>query len=190
MKRFIVTEEEKREIFGLYQQIINEASEVMSSNQIMNDAKKELTNIGVNYEVLSPETIVDSDNPTCIPQTDDAEKNNIITRVWQWANNPENRGSLKETLVSLKNAIKNAKDIKDTTEANMTGNTQSMNEQVETALITIGGVALGPSALIAIGVILLFILVLVIVAGNKKNSPMCKRRRKLFKKHGIDGMFM
>ena len=68
--------------------------------------------------------------------------------------------------------------------------TQPMNEQVETALITIGSVALGPSTLIAIGAILLFIIVMAIVVKSGKRRSPCKRRSKLFKRHGIDGMFM
>ena len=187
MKRFLVTEDEKRQIISLYQQTINEVSEVVNPVQAMMDAKKELANIGINYDVVKPDEVVDANEPTCIPQTADEDKNSKITKIWDWANNPENRGSLKDTLVSLKNAIFKSKDmVKD--DGNDT--TQPMNEQVETALITIGSVALGPSTLIAIGAILLFIIVMAIVVKSGKRRSPCKRRSKLFKRHGIDGMFM
>lgn len=184
MKKFLVTEDEKKQIMGLYQQVITEASEVVNPVKVAMDAKKEMEATGINYNVVKLDDVVDSNDPTCIPQTDDETNNGIIARVWDWANNPENRGSLKQTLVSLKNAIFKAKDqVKD--------ETQPMNEQVETALITIAGVSLGPSVLIAIGAILLIIIIIAIVSksGGKKRSS-CKRRSKLFKRHGIDGMFM
>lgn len=184
MKRFLVTEEEKTQIMGLYQQTITEASEVVNPVKVAMDAKKEMESTGINYNVVKLDDVVDSNDPTCVPQTDDETNNGIIARVWDWANNPENRGSLKQTLVSLKNAIFKAKEqVKD--------DTQPMNEQAETAIITIAGAALGPSVLIAIGAILLIIIIIAIVSksGGKRRSS-CKRRSKLFKRHGIDGMFM
>ena len=189
MKRFLVTEEEKTQIMGLYQQTITEASEVVNPVKVVMDAKKEMESTGINYNVVKLDDVVDSNDPTCVPQTDDETNNGIIARVWDWANNPENRGGLKQTLVSLKNAIFKAKDqVKDETPQD---ESQPMNEQVETALITIAGVSLGPSVLIAIGAILLIIIIIAIVSksGGKRRSS-CGRRSKLFKRHGIDGMFM
>ena len=130
----------------------------------------------------NPEDIVDTENPTCVPKTDDEEKNGIISRIWDWANDPKNRGSLKQTLTSLKDAIFKAKEMESKGE---------IKEQVGTAaLITIGGVALTPSLLIAIGAILIFIIIIVSIVGSSKNKTSCGRRRKLVKKFGMDGNFM
>ena len=159
---------------------VEEASEVMSqSGDILSKAKSMIQQLGIGD---NPEDIVDTDNPTCIPTTGDQEKDGIITRIWEWANNPANRGSLKETLTSLKNAIFKAKEMEQKGE---------IKEQAgAAALITIGGVALTPSLLIGIGVILVAIIVIIIFAGSGKKPSMCKRRRKLVRKHGIDGNFM
>jgi len=198
MKRFLVTEDEKKQIMDLYKQVITEESEVVNPVRVAMDAKKEMETTGINYNVVKLDDVVDSNEPTCIPQTDDETNNGIIARVWDWANNPENRGNLKQTLFSLKNAIFKAKDqvkgdtsTTQTTTVQVKDETQPMNEQVETALITIAGVSLGPSVLIAIGAILLIIIIVAIVSksGGKRRSS-CKRRSKLFKRHGIDGMFM
>jgi hypothetical protein len=124
--------------------------------------------------------VVDPENPTCLPTTGDSEKDGIISKIWDWAHNPANKGSLKSTLINLKNAIGKAKQMEGKTE---------MQEQV-VPLITIAGVALTPSLLIAIGVILLVIIVISISSGGKKNKSACSRRRKLVKKFGMDGNFM
>jgi hypothetical protein len=124
--------------------------------------------------------VVDPENPTCLPTTGDSEKDGIISKIWDWAHNPANKGSLKSTLINLKNAIGKAKQMEGKTE---------MQEQV-VPLITIAGVALTPSLLIAIGVILLVIIVISISSVGKKNKSACSRRRKLVKKFGMDGNFM
>jgi hypothetical protein len=151
-------------------------TEGITIDQIQGELDKE----GVDVQASE---LVDTDNPTCIPTTDSEEHNGIISRIWNWANNPANRGSLKQTISSLKNAIFKAKEQDTESE---------VKEQVGTAaLITIGGVALTPSLLIAIGGILLFILIVILITGNKKGgSPMCKRRKRLVRKHGMDGNFM
>ena len=151
-------------------------TEGITIDQIQGELDKE----GVDVQATE---MVDTENPTCMPTTGDQEKDGIISRIWDWANNPANRGSLKQTISSLKNAIFKAKEQDTESE---------VKEQVGTAaLITIGGVALTPSLLIAIGGILLFILIVILITGNKKGgSPMCKRRKRLVRKHGMDGNFM
>jgi hypothetical protein len=159
---------------------VDEASEVMSqTGDILSKAKEMIQQLGVNE---NPEEIVDTENPTCVPTTGDSEKDGIISRIWDWANDPKNRGSLKQTITSLKDAIFKAKEMESKGE---------IKEQVGTAaLITIGGVALTPSLLIAIGAILLFIIIIVSIVGSSKNKTSCGRRRKLVKKFGMDGNFM
>jgi hypothetical protein len=128
--------------------------------------------------------IVDTDNPMCTPMTGDQQKDGIIARIWDWANDPANRGSLKQTLSTLKDAIFKAK------EQEPEGG--EVEEQVGTAaLITIGGVALTPSLLIAIGGILLFIIIIAMISkGGKRRSSPCRRRAKLVRRFGMDGNFM
>lgn len=200
MKRsLLITEQEKNHILNMHntfksnKYVIEEADEmfnpdmsaqVQASAVTAERAKEELSNLGVDAPI---ESVVDPNDCGCVPKTGDSEKDGIIARIWDWANNPENRGSLKQTLSSLKDAIKKAKE---TTPEATTNSTETVNEQAGAALITIGGVALGPSALIAIGVILLIIIVVALVSRGGKRRSSCKRRSKLFKRHGIDGMFM
>lgn len=159
---------------------VDEASEVMSQmGNILSKAKGMIQQLGIGENL---EEIVDTDNPVCVPTTGDQENDGIISRIWDWANNPANRGSLKETLTSLKNAIFKAKEMEQKGE---------IKEQVgAAALITIGGIALTPSLLIGIGVILVAIIVIASIAGGGKKKSACKRRRKLVKRFGMDGNFM
>ena len=150
-------------------------TEGITIDQIQGELDKE----GVDVQASE---LVDTDNPTCIPTTDSEEHNGIISRIWNWANNPANRGSLKQTISSLKNAIFKAKEQAPEGE---------VKEQVgAAALITIGGVALTPSLLIAIGGILLFIIIVALISKGGKKKSACSRRRKLVRKFGMDGNFM
>jgi hypothetical protein len=124
--------------------------------------------------------VVDPENPTCLPTTGDSEKDGIISKIWDWAHDPANRGSLKSTLINLKNAIGKAKQMEGKSE---------MQEQV-LPLITIAGVALTPSLLIAIGALLLIVIIIAISSSSKKNKSACGRRRKLVDRYGMDGNFM
>jgi hypothetical protein len=201
MKRsLLITEQEKNHILNMHntfksnKYVIEEADEmfnpdmsaqVQASAVTAEKAKEELSNLGVDAPI---ESVVDPNDCGCVPKTGDSEKDGIIARIWDWANNPENRGSLRQTLSSLKDAIKKAKEM---TPEVTTGSTETVSEQAgAAALITIGGVGIGASALIAIGVILLIIIVVALVSRGGKRRSSCKRRSKLFKRHGIDGMFM
>jgi len=192
MKRLIISESEKMQILNMHKSktlIINEEANAQTQ-QMLNLSQSIASEEGLN---ITTTEFVDPDNPTCVPQTGDDANDGIIARIWDWANNPENKGSIRQTIKSLKDAIIKAKEkTPDTAAQPEQQSTDVVTEQVETALITIGGVALGPSVLIAIGVILLAILLIALVtsaAGGKKRSS-CKRRSRKFKKHGIDGMFM
>jgi len=203
MKRdLLITEQEKRTILNMHstyknnKYVIEEADETFNTDmaaEVQNSAvtsekaQQVLNNIGVDIQTSE---VVDPNDCGCVPKTGDSGKDGIIARIWDWANNPENRGSLKSTLTSLRDAIKKVKDTPDTVTPQEGGETEPVNEQAGVALITIGGVALGPSVLIAIGAILLIIIVVALVSKGGKKRSSCKRRSKLFRKHGIDGMFM
>jgi hypothetical protein len=156
--------------------LLNEESS-FESQFILKSAKEMASQEGVGEDVTE---YVDNENPTCVPTTGDQEKDGIISKIWEWANNPANRSNLKTTLKSLKDAIFKAKEEKK----------EEVTEQTAAALLTIGGVALTPSILIAIGGILLIIIIVAIISKSGKRKSSCKRRSKLFKRHGIDGMFM
>lgn len=198
MKRLLITEEEKQQILSLYQQSINEISEVESPLTTILNAKKYLSDMGVS---VNPSDIVDENNPICVPQTDDKKSNGIIDTIWTWAHSPENKGNLKQKIQELKNAIKTAKEQKNKTnqENQMTGETSStvqfapnqpVNEQAGAALITIGSVSLGAPALLIIGGILILILVIALIAKSSKGGKYpCKKNYKNFKRRGIEGLF-
>ena len=155
--------------------VISEQEEVPTTD-VIGKAEEVAKQMDVDVNVSD---VVDPDNPTCLPTTGDSEKDGIISKIWDWAHNPANRGSLKTTLINLKNAIGKAKQMEGKTE---------MQEQV-VPLITIAGVALTPSLLIAIGAFILVIIIVSIVSSSK-NKTSCGRRRKLVKKFGMDGNFM
>lgn len=160
---------------GNVKPLISEESSFESANIL--ELSKEMANQqGIGEDISE---YVDTDNPTCVPSTGDQENDGIISKIWDWANNPANRSSLKTTLESLKNAIIKSKEEK-----------KEVNEQTGVGIITIAGIVLTPSILIAIGAILVLIIIIAIVSKSGKKRSSCKRRSKLFKKHGIDGMFM
>ena len=156
--------------------VISEQEEVPTTD-VLGKADEVAKQMDIDVNVSD---VVDPENPTCLPTTGDSEKDGIISRIWDWAHNPANRGSLKSTLINLKNAIGKAKQMEGKGE---------MQEQVA-PLITIAGVALTPSLLIGIGVLLLVIIIIVISSSGKKNKSACSRRNKLVRKFGMDGNFM
>lgn len=156
--------------------VISEQEEVPTTN-VIDKAEEVAKQMDVDVNVSD---VVDPENPTCLPTTGDSEKDGIISKIWDWAHDPANRGSLKSTLINLKNAIGKAKQMEGKTE---------MQEQV-VPLITIAGVALTPSLLIAIGVFLVVIIVIAISSKGGKNKSACSRRAKLVRKFGMDGNFM
>ena len=125
---------------------------------------------------LTVEDYVDSEDPLCtLPQTGDPEEDNILNKVWEWSQQQS-----VETLRDMKKTIK--KTISKVKK-------EEVNEQV-TPVIVIGTVAISATTLIIIGWIVLVIIVLSIINKRTKRQSPCKRRRKLVKKHGMDGYFM
>jgi len=156
--------------------VISEQEEEVTTD-VLGKAEEVAKQMDVDVNVSD---VVDPENPTCLPTTGDSEKDGIISKIWDWAHDPANRGSLKSTLINLKNAIGKAKQMEGKTD---------MQEQV-LPLITIAGVALTPSLLIAIGVLLLIVIIIAISSSSKKNKSACGRRRKLVDRYGMDGNFM
>lgn len=156
--------------------VISEQEEEVTTD-VLGKAEEVAKQMDVDVNVSD---VVDPENPTCLPTTGDSEKDGIISKIWDWAHDPANRGSLKSTLINLKNAIGKAKQMEGKSE---------MQEQV-LPLITIAGVALTPSLLIAIGVLLLIVIIIAISSSSKKNKSACGRRRKLVDRYGMDGNFM
>jgi hypothetical protein len=157
--------------------VISEQEEEEVTTDVLGKAEEVAKQMDVDVNVSD---VVDPENPTCLPTTGDSEKDGIISKIWDWAHDPANRGSLKSTLINLKNAIGKAKQMEGKSE---------MQEQV-LPLITIAGVALTPSLLIAIGVFLLIVIIIAISSSSKKNKSACGRRRKLVDRYGMDGNFM
>jgi|694.fasta_scaffold01202_37 hypothetical protein len=156
--------------------VISEQEEEVTTD-VLGKAEEVAKQMDVDVNVSD---VVDPENPTCLPTTGDSEKDGIISKIWDWAHDPANRGSLKSTLINLKNAIGKAKQMEGKSE---------MQEQV-LPLITIAGVALTPSLLIAIGALLLIVIIIAISSSSKKNKSACGRRRKLVDRYGMDGNFM
>jgi hypothetical protein len=156
--------------------VISEQEEEVTTD-VLGKAEEVAKQMDVDVNVSD---VVDPENPTCLPTTGYSEKDGIISKIWDWAHDPANRGSLKSTLINLKNAIGKAKQMEGKSE---------MQEQV-LPLITIAGVALTPSLLIAIGALLLIVIIIAISSSSKKNKSACGRRRKLVDRYGMDGNFM
>jgi len=144
--------------------VISEQEEEVTTD-VLGKAEEVAKQMDVDVNVSD---VVDPENPTCLPTTGDSEKDGIISKIWDWAHDPANRGSLKSTLINLKNAIGKAKQMEGKSE---------MQEQV-LPLITIAGVALTPSLLIAIGAILLIIIIAIIVMKNSGNGSGCRKNLK------------
>ena len=109
------------------------------------------------YEVILTQNILDKTNPMCEPpKTGNEEHDGILKKVWDWANDPANKGKLKDTFTKVKSALSQAKKESKGGE---------ISEQL--APIIIGGLAISPGILIAVGI---FILIILIVAMIPKKS--------------------
>jgi hypothetical protein len=172
MGKFIITESEKRKIKGMYGLIAeSEQSEDMSLIQ------NELEANGISEPV---EELVDPQDPLCTaPETGDPEQDNILSKVWEWAQS-QSKETLEDMKLKIKDAIAKAKEM-------VVG--KKMNEQVA-PLLVIGGVAITANVLLVIGGILLLIIVISTVAHDKSGSRArrsCKRRRRKVRRFGIKG---
>lgn len=144
-----------RSIMGLINEDMEMSSQVADLSKVENIAKLE----GFDVDVKD---YLNKSNPLCEPpKTGNQEYDNILKKIWDWAQDPSNRGSLKETLKKVKDAyIQALKDRKK----------ENVNEQLGAGII-IAGITLTPSILIAIGV---FIILLIIIFSIPKKSS-CKK---------------
>lgn len=143
-----------RSIMGLINEDMELASQASDLSKIQN-----LTNLeGINVDIKK---ILDKTNPICEPpKTGDPEKDSIIEKFWNWANDPTNKSKLKDTLKKLKDAFLSTKKLEK----------KQVDEQLGTGLV-IAGITLTPSLLIAIGI---FLIVILIIALSPKKSS-CKK---------------
>ena len=139
-----------RSMMGLINEAEEMASQASDLSKVQNLAKLD----GLNVDVKN---ILDKTNPMCEPpKTGNEEHDGILKKVWDWANDPANKGKLKDTFTKVKSALSQAKKESKGGE---------ISEQL--APIIIGGLAISPGILIAVGI---FILIILIVAMIPKKS--------------------
>jgi len=143
-----------RSIMGLINEDTDMTSQASDVSKVENIAKLE----GVDVDVKK---YLNKTDPMCEPpKTGNQEHDNILKKIWDWGHDPANRGSLKETLKKVKEALVNAR----------TQNKTQVDEQTGVGLV-IAGITLTPSILIAIGI---FIIVIIIICSLPKKSS-CKK---------------
>lgn len=143
-----------RSIMGLINEDTDMTSQASDVSKVENIAKLE----GVDVDVKK---YLNKTDPMCEPpKTGNQEHDNILKKIWDWGHDPDNRGSLKETLKKVKEALVNAKKQ----------NKTQVDEQTGVGLV-IAGITLTPSILIAIGI---FIIVIIIICSLPKKSS-CKK---------------
>lgn len=143
-----------RSIMGLINEDTDMTSQASDVSKVENIAKLE----GVDVDVKK---YLNKTDPMCEPpKTGNQEHDNILKKIWDWGHDPANRGSLKETLKKVKEALVNAKKQ----------NKTQVDEQTGVGLV-IAGITLTPSILIAIGI---FIIVIIIICSLPKKSS-CKK---------------
>jgi hypothetical protein len=148
-----------REMMGLLTEEETKMDQASDLSKIQNLSDLE----GLNIEVKN---VLDKTNPICsAPKTGNQEHDTIISKVWDWANDPQNKTKLKDTFKKVKDTFLSLKKTQKKGE---------VNEQVTGAII-IGGIAISPGILIAIGV---FILIIIILAMIPKKSK-CKKWKNL-----------
>jgi hypothetical protein len=143
-----------KSIMGLITEDQEMASQASDLSKVQNLANLENVKVDV-------KKYLDKTNPICEPpKTGNEEHDNIIKKIWDWAHDPANKGSLKDTLKKVKQAYVNAKKEKK----------QEVSEQGGAGLV-IAGITLTPSLLIAVGI---FIIVIIIICSIPKKSS-CKK---------------
>jgi len=131
-----------RSMMGLINEAEEMASQAADLSKVQNLAKLD----GIDVDVKN---FLDKTNPMCEPpKTGNEEHDGILKKVWSWANDPANKGKLKDTFAKVKSAISQAKKESKGGE---------ISEQL--APIVIGAVTISPGVLIAIGIFILIILI-------------------------------
>jgi len=131
--------------------LINEAEEMASQAADLSKAQSLAKLEGLNIDIKN---FLDKTNPMC--ECRNEEQDGILKKIWSWANDPANKGKLKDTFTKVKSALSQAKKESKGGE---------ISEQL--APIVIGTVTIGPGILIAIGI---FILIILIVAMMPKKT--------------------
>lgn len=170
-RKFIITESDRTHIKSLYEQI--ESTDLTSELQTLNNvlSQSNVTPIAADeIEELSPDCPVD------IPQNEYQGK---LSEIQEKINNINNIDVLKSELKKISTLQKQSQ--------------KPIQEQAVPIIIL--GVAVPPVAIaIVAGTIILMLIIKLakLIFGKKSNkrSSSCKRRSKLFRKYGVDGMFM
>ena len=169
-RKFIITESDRIHIKSLYEQI--ESTDLTPELQTLNNvlSQSNVTPIASDeIDELSPDCPVD------IPQNEYQGK---LSEIQSKINNTNNIDVLKSELKKISTLQKQPQ--------------QPIQEQAVPIMIL--GVAVPPVAIAVVaGTIILMIVIKLakLIFGKKthKTSSSCKRRSKLFKKYGVDGMF-
>jgi hypothetical protein len=168
-RKFIITESDRVHIKNLYEQteLTPETQDLEPLNQILSDA---------NVPVITPDEI-DELSPDCPVEYPQNQYQNLLDKIQTLINNTND-------INTLKNELKKVSSSKE----------QPIQEQVASGLVILG-VTIPPVAIaIVAGLITIMLIVKLakLIFGKKKYSPrsVCKRRSKLFRKYGVDGMFM
>jgi len=168
-KKFIITESDRIHIKSLYEQteLTPETPDLEPLNQILSDA---------NVPPITPDE-VDELSPDCPVEYPQNQYQNLLDKIQTLINNTND-------INTLKNELKKVSSSKE----------QPIQEQVISGLVILG-VTIPPVAItIVAGLIILMLIVKIakLIFGKKKYKPnsVCKRRSKLYRKYGIDGMFM
>jgi hypothetical protein len=183
-RKFIITESDRIQIKSLYEQFetTDLSPELDSLNNILTQS---------NVEPITPDEAeeLSPDCPVEIPQNKYQDK---LNEIQEKIDSIDNINVLKSELKKLSLLQKQTKE--------------PVQEQIETLVIL--GVTVPPVAIaIVAGTIILMIIIKIakLIFGNKsqrsvtritygktkvKQSKACKRRSKLYRKYGVDGMFM
>jgi hypothetical protein len=137
----------------LEKRILSETMEFDVQGQQSNDLtgvfQNEMGNLG--YSNVKLEDYVDTDNPVCVPQTDNPEYNSILEKVANWATSQTDVNVLRN---EVKNLIAKMKSITNKPVAEQVGATAAA-----TGLVIGGSITISPVILGVIGVLILVILV-------------------------------
>jgi hypothetical protein len=148
-----------RQMMGLLNEEETKIDQASDLSKIQNLSNLE----GLNVEVKN---VLDKSNPICSPpKTGNQEHDTILSKIWDWAHDPQNKTKLKETFKKVKDAFLSLKKSQ---------KKEEVKEQL-TEAIMIGTIAVSPGILIAIGI---FILIIIIVAMIPKKSK-CKKWKNL-----------